>query len=70
MIGNHYCFAILDWGYESSSRRVWLTTNLPYYGVDQDTRCTAELLENLPLQAILEMQQHLNAARVGVADAS
>ena len=55
MIGNHCSFAILDWGYESLTRKQWLRANFPRYGHNQNSRATDTFLDDLPIKALSEI---------------
>ena len=37
LIGNKFCFALLDWGYQASVKR-WAVANLGRYGLDPNGR--------------------------------
>ena len=63
MIGNHCSFAILDWGYESLTRKKWLRANFPRYGHNQNSRATDTFLDDLPIKALSEIRDHSCASR-------
>ena len=69
-LGNHYCFALLDWGQAMRHEKGWFKSHAAEFGLNPNARLTKRVKESLPAGGQLLLDQFLASKGVTRSNAA
>ena len=69
-LGNHYCFALLDWGQAMRHEKGWFKSHAAEFGLNPNARLTKRVKESLPVGGQLLLDQFLASKGVRRSNAA